>query len=105
MSFNIILATLQFGKLSISVCNQTLNLIGKIETNLNKFVDLHTKGLTTHVYIMITVGRPTKTNLFRRVRYERKKGQRKGTYTYEPSNTTAVDVNMNNTQEMVSHSP
>ena len=49
MSFNIILATLQLGKRSISVCKSILNLIGELETNLNIFVDLSIKGLSTYL--------------------------------------------------------
>ena len=53
---------------------------------------------------MTTVGRPTKSNIFRRIRYAKNKGKRKAIYTYERLTTTAVDVDMDNAHEMVSHS-
>ena len=100
----IILARLEICKLSILVCNLSLNQISKNETNLNKFVYFHTKDFTTKVYIMPNVGRPTKCNIFRRVRYSRRKGKRKSNYTYEPSITTDDDVDTDSTHDMVSYS-
>ena len=54
---------------------------------------------------MPNIGRPTKSNIFRRIRYARRKGKRKSIYTYEPSSTTGEDEDTDSTQEMVSRSP
>ena len=81
-----------------------LPIIGKLETNLKLFYVIVFQRTSIYSTKMTTVGRPSKSKIFRRVRYNKKKGKRHNN-PFQPLYTTAVDVNINDEYAMVSHSP